>query len=61
LPQDLIMKGSVALGASNPVSLRLLEVQGLNTVNIPGDTSLAALRQARAAIAIPLDLYVESP
>lgn len=61
LPAELILKGSVMLGASNPVSIRLLEQHGLTTFNVPTDLSLAHLAAIRAATTMPIDLYVEVP
>jgi hypothetical protein len=61
LPQELILKGSVMLGAANPVSVRLLQDLGLTTFNTPTDLSLAQLAAIRAATTMPLDIYVEVP
>lgn len=61
LPADLVLKGSVALGISNPAGLRLLAQQGLDTVNVPSDSPVGRLAAARSVIEIPIDLYVESP
>lgn len=61
LPQDLILKGSVMLGAANPASVRLLQDLGLTTFNTPTDLSLAQLAAIRAATTMPLDIYVEVP
>lgn len=61
LPSDLILKGSVMLGASNPVSIRQLELLGLTTFNVPTDLSLAQLAAIRAATTMPLDIYIEVP
>ena len=61
LPASLILKGSVMLGASNPVSVRLLQEAGLTTFNAPTDLSLAQLAAIRAATTMPLDLYIEVP
>ncbi len=61
LPAELILKGSVMLGSSNPVSIRLLEQSGLTTFNVPSDLSLAHLAAIRAATTMPIDLYVEVP
>ena len=61
LPPDLILKGSVMLGACNPASIALLEKLGLTTYNVPTDLSLAHLAAIRAATAMPLDVYVEVP
>src|SRR5215207_7716278 len=61
LPERLILKGSVMLGASNPVSVRNLERLGLTTFNVPTDLSLAQLAALRAATSMPLDIYIEVP
>ena len=61
LPGDLIIKGSVMLGAANPASVRLLEERGMTTFNAPTDLSLPQLAAIRAAIDMPLDIYVEVP
>src|SRR4051794_40528407 len=47
LPEGLILKGSVMLGASNPASIQLLERLGLTTFNIPTDLSLAQIAAIR--------------
>jgi len=61
LPPDLVVKVSVQLGAANPVSIRLLERSGANTYNVPTALTLARLASIRAAVDIPLDIYVEVP
>ncbi|MGI5228646.1 U32 family peptidase [Actinoallomurus sp. CA-142502] len=59
LPPDLILKSSVSLPAANPATARLLEDLGVTTVNLPVDLSLAQVAAIRAAVDVPLDLYVE--
>jgi len=61
LPAGLILKGSVMLGASNPVSIGNLERLGLTTFNVPTDLSLPQLAAIRAATTMPLDIYIEVP
>ena len=61
LPADLILKGSVMMAASNPVSIRLLADNGMTTYNVPTDLSLAHLSAIRQATTIPLDIYIEVP
>src|SRR5579884_137677 len=61
LPAELILKGSVMMGAANPASIRLLERLGLTTFNTPTDLSLAQLAAIRQAVDMPLDIYVEVP
>jgi hypothetical protein len=61
LPHGLVWKVSASMSPSNPVTLKLLEELGASTVNIPADMTLDELAEMRAAVGIPLDLYVESP
>ena len=61
LPADLVVKASALMGVANPLGIKLLVEQGLNTVNVASDISLARLAALRQVIAIPIDLYIESP
>jgi peptidase U32-like protein len=61
LPSSVVWKVSVMLAPSNPLALRELERVGASTVNVPSDVSVETLRELRAATALPIDLYVESP
>jgi hypothetical protein len=61
IPADMQAKISVMLPAANPASARLLQDLGAGTLNLPTDVDLAELAAVRAAIDIPIDLYVESP
>jgi hypothetical protein len=63
LPEAIVWKVSAAMAPSNPVTLRLLEQLGGSglTVNVPSDVSLGELAEMRAAVSVPIDLYVESP
>ncbi len=61
LPSDLVVKVSVQMGASNPISIRLMEQMGAGTYNPPTDLSIAQLSTIRSTVALPLDLYVEVP
>jgi hypothetical protein len=61
LPLSVVWKISVMLAPSNPLALRELERTGASTVNVPSDMSVDTLREMRAATALPIDLYVESP
>ena len=61
LPHDLVVKISVQMGAANPISVKLLEDLGAGTYNVPTDLTLAQVAAIRAAIGIPLDIYVEAP
>ena len=61
LPADLVVKISVQMGAANPISVKLLEAMGAGTYNIPTDLTLPQIAAIRAAIELPLDIYVEAP
>jgi hypothetical protein len=61
LPPDMQAKVSVMLPAANPAAARVLEDLGANTINVPVDLSLAQLAAIRAAVDVPLDVYVEAP
>ncbi len=61
LPAELVVKISVQMGAANPISVKLLEDLGAGTYNTPTDLTLPQLAAIRAAIDIPLDVYVEAP
>lgn len=60
LPADLVLKVSVSLPAANPASARVLEDLGATTINLPVDLTLAQLAAIRAAVSVPLDLYIET-
>ncbi|HEY0540140.1 MAG TPA: U32 family peptidase [Actinoallomurus sp.] len=59
LPGDLILKSSVSLPAANPATARLLEDLGVTTINVPIDLTLPQIAAIRAAVDVPLDVYVE--
>lgn len=61
LPSGLVLKISVQMGAANPASIRLQQQLGAGTYNVPTDLDLPKLASIRAAIDIPIDLYVEVP
>ena len=57
LPAEIVWKISVLLAPSNPLALRELEHLGASD----GMFTVEQLAELRAATALPLDLYVESP
>lgn len=61
LPEDMQAKISVMLPAANPAAARVLAELGANTINLPTDLTLAQIAAIRAAVDVPLDLYVEAP
>jgi len=61
LPPDLVVKVSVQLSAANAAAVRAMEGLGAGTYNTPTDLTLAQLAAIRAAVELPLDVYVEVP
>jgi hypothetical protein len=61
LPDDMQAKISVMLPAANPAAARVLADLGASTLNLPTDLTLAQIAAIRAAVDVPLDLYVEAP
>jgi hypothetical protein len=61
LPADMQAKISVMLPIANPATARVLEQLGASTLNVTPDLSLAQVAAIRAAVACPLDVYVEVP
>ncbi|MFZ1768273.1 MAG: hypothetical protein WAU00_03695 [Caldilinea sp.] len=61
LPADLVVKGSAVLGVANPLGVKLLQDNGLDTINIASDIALPRLAAMRQVLSIPLDLYIEGP
>ena len=61
LPEDMQAKISVMLPAANPAAARVLAGIGANTLNLPTDLTLPQIAAIRAAVDLPLDVYVEAP
>src|SRR5438132_1319016 len=61
LPADMQAKVSVMLPVANPASARVIADLGAGTINLPTDLTLAQIAAIRAAIDLPLDIYVECP
>jgi hypothetical protein len=61
LPEDMQAKISVMLPAANPAAARVLAGLQADTINLPTDLTLAQIAAIRAAMDVPLDVYVEAP
>jgi Peptidase family U32 len=61
LPAEMQAKVSVMLPAANPAAARVLAQLGASTINLPTDLTLAQIAAIRAAVDVPLDVYVEAP
>ena len=61
LPADMQAKVSVMLPVANPAAAVVVADLGANTINLPTDLTLAQIAAIRAAIELPLDVYLECP
>lgn len=61
LPEDMQAKISVAFPIANPSTARVLVGLGANTLNVVTDLSAAEIAGIRAAVDVPIDLYIEAP
>jgi len=61
LPPDMQAKVSVMLATANASTARVLAGLGASTLNVATDLTLAQLAAIRAAVDVPLDVYVEAP
>jgi Peptidase family U32 len=61
LPDDMQAKVSVMLPAANAAAARVLARLGASTINLPTDLTLPQIAAVRAAVDVPLDVYVEAP
>lgn len=61
LPAGMQAKVSVMLPAANAAAARVMERLGAGTLNLPTDLTLPQIAAIRAAVDIPLDIYVEAP
>lgn len=60
LPASTIFKVSVHMGCSNPLSARVYEQLGADTINPVPDLDLGMLQAMRAAVRCPLDLFSDT-
>jgi hypothetical protein len=61
LPSDMQAKVSVMLPVANPAAARVVAGLGADTINLPTDLTLAEIAAIRAAVDVPLDVYIECP
>lgn len=61
LPAGLSFKVSVQMGLANPAAIRIVEQFGATTYNVPTDLTLPQLAAVRAAVDLPIDMYIEAP
>ncbi|MCR5027126.1 MAG: U32 family peptidase [Methanobrevibacter sp.] len=61
LPKNIHFKMSAHAGQGNPASAKLLEENGLDSLNPVRDLQIPMLAAIRNAIDIPIDLHTENP
>ena len=61
LPEDVHFKLSAHAGHSNPAAAKLLETQGLNSLNPVRDLQIPMIASIRDACDMSLDLHTENP
>jgi hypothetical protein len=61
LPDDLVVKTSVALPCTNPATAKLYEELGATSLNLGTDLSLGQIAAIREATSVPVDVYCEAP
>lgn len=61
LPENMHFKMSAHAGCGNPASAKLLEENGLDSLNPVRDLQIPMLAAIRNAIDIPIDLHTENP
>lgn len=61
LPEDLVVKTSVALPCTNPATAKVYEELGATSLNLGTDLSLGQIAAIREATNVPVDVYCEAP
>ncbi|MFC5824089.1 hypothetical protein [Nonomuraea insulae] len=61
LPSGLRLKMSALTGPANPAAFAVVERLGADSINVPGDLTVAQLAELRAAGRAAIDVYIESP
>ncbi len=61
LPADMQAKISVMLPVANPAAAQVVVGLGGSTLNLPTDLTLHQIAAIRAAVDVPLDIYIEAP
>ncbi len=61
LPSDTVLMASAHMGHNNPISYRILQDIGADTVATQRDMDLPMVAALRAALAIPIHVHVDNP
>jgi hypothetical protein len=60
LPADLQLKVSALMPVANPATAVVMEQLGATSLNLPVDLPVPAIAAIRAAVDIPVDVYIEA-
>ena len=61
LPSDLVLKTSVLMPLTNAATARVYADVGATSLNVSTDLPIAHIAEIRAAVDLPIDMYVEVP
>lgn len=61
LPRDTLLKASAHMGCCNPISAKVFEQLGANTINPIRDLHISMIRAIRQAVSVPLDIHTDNP
>jgi hypothetical protein len=61
IPKDTHFKVSAHCGHGNPVSFKVLEMLGADTINPVRDLTLPMIAAIRQAVKVPIDIHVDNP
>jgi hypothetical protein len=61
IPEDMSFKLSAHCGQGNPVSFKVMEMLGANSINPVRDLSLPMIAAIRQTVKVPIDIHVDNP
>lgn len=61
IPKDVSFKLSAHCGHGNPVSFKVLEMLGADSINPVRDLTLPMIAAIRQAVKVPIDIHVDNP
>jgi hypothetical protein len=61
IPRDMSFKLSAHCGHGNPVSFKVLEMLGANSINPIRDLTLPMIAALRQSVKVPIDIHVDNP
>ncbi|MGD0996166.1 MAG: peptidase [Candidatus Bathyarchaeia archaeon] len=61
IPKDMSFKLSAHCGHGNPISFKVLEMLGANSINPVRDLTLPMIAALRQSVKVPIDIHVDNP